>query len=386
MRDRVLFVDDDANLLSGLRRQFRRRYDMQVALGGDEALRLIAQEGPFAVVVADMRMPGMTGIELLEQLKRRHPDTVRMMLTGNADQQTAAEAVNQGAIFRFFNKPCDAATLAGGIDAGLRQYALVMAENALLEQTLAGSVKVLCDVLSLRDPALFGRALRVKEWAERLAAHLDMPQPWQVGMAAMLAPIGLVAVPPELLAAADGASSEQATEIVAQAPETARRLIANIPRLEEVAEMVAYQARGFDGSGVPKAGARATDIPLGGRILKLLYDLEAQIDGDVPTPADFNALAAHKSRYDPWVFAQARACLEVFGPTDALPERAGEYNQTLAELKPADRLLSDIETRDGRLVLARGAVLTKLQIERLRNFDRLYRLIEPIRVTRQPSG
>ena len=160
MSTRVLIVDDDTNLLAGLRRQFRNRFDLHFATGGDEALAAIDTEGSFAVAMVDMRMPGMDGVTLLAELHKRTPDTVRIMLTGNADQQTAVDAINKGHIFRFFSKPCAPEDLANGIEAGLRQYELLMAERVLLEKTLAGSVKVLVDVLSTIDPTGFGRATR----------------------------------------------------------------------------------------------------------------------------------------------------------------------------------------------------------------------------------
>ena len=93
---RILFVDDDPNLLAAFQRSFRKQYSFDTALGGAEALELVRSKGPYALALVDMRMPGMDGVELLENIRRISPDTVRMMLTGNADQQTAADAVNPG--------------------------------------------------------------------------------------------------------------------------------------------------------------------------------------------------------------------------------------------------------------------------------------------------
>ena len=77
--------------------------------------------GPFAVVVADMRMPGMDGVEFLQHVKEMSPDTVRIMLTGNADMQTAIDAVNKGNIFRFLTKPCPYETMTVAVNAGDRK-------------------------------------------------------------------------------------------------------------------------------------------------------------------------------------------------------------------------------------------------------------------------
>ena len=156
MADKILLVDDDPNLLSALQRQLRKRFDLTTAQGGEEALAAVRaaaeRREPFAVVLSDMRMPGMDGIEVLKQVKDIAPETVRMMLTGNADQQTAIAAINEGSILRFYTKPCPAEQLVAGLAAGVEQYRLVTAERDLFEKTLAGSIKVLADVVSMNDP------------------------------------------------------------------------------------------------------------------------------------------------------------------------------------------------------------------------------------------
>ena len=120
---------------------------------------MVEQKGPYAVVVSDMRMPGMDGIQVLTSIKGRWPDTVRVMLTGNADMQTAINAINEGSIFRFLNKPCSKEAMGKTLTAALVQFRLVTAEKVLLEQTLTGAVQVLTEVLSLVNPAAFSCAV-----------------------------------------------------------------------------------------------------------------------------------------------------------------------------------------------------------------------------------
>src|SRR6201999_3375578 len=103
MAEKILLVDDDSNILDGYRRSLGREFDLDTALSGQSALVLAAEKGPFAVVVSDMRMPGMDGVELLTAFRSKWPDTVRVMLTGNADRDTAVHAINEGSIFRFLN-------------------------------------------------------------------------------------------------------------------------------------------------------------------------------------------------------------------------------------------------------------------------------------------
>jgi ActR/RegA family two-component response regulator len=122
MKDKILLVDDDAMLLAGLKRQLRSQFCIETALSGKEALKIIDEKGPFAVVVSDYFMPGMNGIDFLCKVKKVDPDTVRMMLTGSADMSTAIQAVNEGSIFQFHPKPCPADTLGQAIKSGIDKY------------------------------------------------------------------------------------------------------------------------------------------------------------------------------------------------------------------------------------------------------------------------
>ena len=174
MNETVLIVDDDANLLAGLRRQLRGRFTVVTATGGEEALASLEQGEPPAVILSDMRMGGMSGVETLGRFKEKAPDTVRLMLTGNADLQTAIEAINNGHIFRFLTKPCPQDVLEAGLNAALRQHRLIMAEKELLEQTLAGSVKVLTDMLAMVAPESFARSGRMRAWLRKVVADLRL--------------------------------------------------------------------------------------------------------------------------------------------------------------------------------------------------------------------
>jgi response regulator RpfG family c-di-GMP phosphodiesterase len=380
LSDRVLIVDDDANLLAGLRRQFREGFNLRLAQGGAEALELVASEDPFAVVIVDMRMPGMDGISLLAELQRRTPDTVRMMLTGSVDQQTAVDAINRGQIFRFFTKPCPPEVLADGIEAGLHQYALVTAERDLLEKTLAGSVRMLVDVLSLTDPAGFGRASRVRDWCRDLIGELPGVQLWEIEIAAMLAWLGSVAVPPELMAKRDSGewltASEQ--EIIDRIPTTGRDIIANIPRLTRVAEIVYCCDRSFDGTrGFPWDKPVGNDIPIEARLLHILFDLAAEVEQTGFMSSAYVVLAARLGRYDPDLL---RLVHDHLLPSETGP--IGPFIQELpaAQLRVGHHLKSDLVTEDGRLILKAGNTLNGIQAERVRNLAVMYKFREPIRV------
>ncbi len=382
---KVLLVDDDVNLLAAFRRQYRNRFDMLFAPGGEEALKILSAEGPFAVIICDMNMPGLSGVETLNKARALYPDTVRMMLTGNADQKTAVDAINSGEIFRFFNKPCPVETMTSGIEAGLEHHRLIMAERELLEKTLAGSVQVLVDVLSVVDPHAFGQSLWLRETMIAVMEILSGRNGsyWENEIAALLSQIGWVCIPAPLVEKSrkGGALSPIEKEILYKMPETGAGLICNIPRLEKVAEIIRYQNKGYDGSGYPEDGLRGSDIPLGSRILKILLDGLALVEvGAVyPEKADFIELGKTPYIYDPEIFA---AVCTVF---DNKSRQEGGDVEEIRELPvslllPGQILLSDIEFVEGGLILAKGHILTESQIMKVNNLAKMREIQEPIRV------
>jgi len=200
MSDIALIVDDDVRLLEGLRRNLRGRVNVLTATDGSAALEILRDQGPIAVILCDMRMPGMDGIAVLRAARERFPETVRMMLTGNADQATAVDAINRGEIFRFLNKPCESDRLVAALEAGIRQYRLATGERELLEQTLAGSLRLLLDVLKLSGAGMADAIPNLRRWGRAIAQALQLPDPWKLDVALMLSEIGAVAIPPSIAA------------------------------------------------------------------------------------------------------------------------------------------------------------------------------------------
>src|ERR1700678_1843840 len=161
MSGKILFVHDGPAVLDGYKRMLHREFQVDTAVGGEQALATIQEHGPYAVVISDMRMPEMNGAQFLARVRATTPDTVRMLLTGYTDLNAAMDAVNEGNIFRFLTKPCEKEILATALTTGLVQYRLVTAEKELLEKTLMGSIKVLTDVLSAASPEAFGISMRI---------------------------------------------------------------------------------------------------------------------------------------------------------------------------------------------------------------------------------
>ena len=383
MAEKILFVDDDVNLLASFERNLRRRFQVETAEGGALGLEKIAGRGPYAVVVSDMQMPEMNGIRFLSAVKERSPDSVRIMLTGNADVEVAMGVVNEGNIFRFLAKPCGAEVLGKALDDALAQHRLITAEKDLLGKTLNGSIKLLTDILSVTDAPSFGRTQVMRELIAQIADKLGIQNGWEIHLAVMLAPIGFVTVPAEtaVKARAGEPLSDVEEEMVARLPDTAAKLLANIPRLEGVAKMVRYQQKHYDGSGFPADSVSGDAIPEGARLLKIFGDMtELQKTG----LSRLDALGEMDGRggwYDPRLLASVRAV--VGGSTEeATTIVSKSISVSVKELVPGMRLHSNVMTKDGLMIITAGHLLNEMTVEKIRNFDSISGIQEPIVVTR----
>ncbi|MDR3673158.1 MAG: response regulator [Holophaga sp.] len=384
MAKRVLLVDDESNVLQAYTRVLRRRFAMDVALGGAEALALM-EAGPYAVIVSDQRMPGMDGVELLSRVKERFPDTTRVMLTGNADQTTAMEAVNRGAIFRFLNKPCDSELLATTLEAGIRQYELVTAEKQLLEQTLKGSLQMLVELLSILDPISFGRAQTMAALAEGVARDLAMPEPWVLGIASILSQIGILTVPDGLVTKihTGGFLNSSEREIANRVPEIGSNLLRHIPRLEQVAEAILYMNKNFNGTGYPVDALKGEEIPLAGRILRVTTDYLNLVGTKRESRLAVIEMENRTAWYD---LAVVRSLLRVLKSMEPKEAETEIRELTLKDLRLGHLLGCDIQTAAGLLLVPSGTHLGLTHLEKLRNFARLGDIREPITVVIRRNG
>jgi DNA-binding NtrC family response regulator len=128
----ILIVDDEQAVLDGLVRSLRRsEYVVLCATSPEVALGLL-REHPVDLVISDHLMPGMTGLEFLKLVRDRFPDTVRIMLTGHADMDTAVKAINEGEIYRFLSKPCSQPELQVTVHLALEQLELSRENRRLL--------------------------------------------------------------------------------------------------------------------------------------------------------------------------------------------------------------------------------------------------------------
>ncbi len=359
MAEKILLVDDDNNILDGYRRSLSREFVMETAMGGEQALKLAADNGPYAVVVSDMRMPGMDGIQLLSKIKAQSLDTIRVMLTGNADTETAINAINEGSIFRFLNKPCSKEMMAKTLTAALVQYRLVTAEKQLLEQTLSGSIQVLTEVLSLVNPAAFSRAERARRYIHHIVTSMKLPNVWQYEVAAMMSQLGCVTLPSETIEAVysgEKLSANEQTQYDAH-PSVAYDLLSKIPRLEPIAWMIEHQnrpVREVDDS-------EKKDMRLGAEILRLTLAYEKLIHKGVSRTEAVHTLTGQNKNFSPQFFD---ALVELDPNSDE-----GEIRQCRIEALATGMIIQqDVRTGEGELLVSKGQEVTSPLLSKLKNF------------------
>jgi response regulator RpfG family c-di-GMP phosphodiesterase len=357
--EKILMVDDDRNLLDSFRRQFRKKVNLRTATSGADGVQAVQDGGPFAVVISDMQMPNMNGIEFLSKVRTISPNTVRIMLTGNANLDVAIDAVNDGNIFRFLNKPVDADQLYKTITDSVKQYRLITSEKVLLNKTLKGAVDLMADILSMVNPVAFSHSSRIKQYAHTIVNSLSLEDSWHYDLAAMLCQLGYISLPEDLVhKVAVGESLTQAErQHYNSHPAMGARLLKHIPRLEVVADMVAQQNDKVGKIEFQGKLSNEDKAILGGQILRVAIAYDQLISQGTDEQAAIEELKEDPANYDPILVetllqgSQNRKVEVMTLPID--------------QLEPGLILDQPIKTQAGTLLVAKGQVLSQAVLFRL---------------------
>lgn len=371
---RVLLVDDEPHVLAALTRHLKGRFDVSTARSGLDALKVLEATGPVAVVLTDMRMPGMSGSALQARVRERYPSTTRVILSGQSDLSDAIRAVNEGRIFRFVVKPCPPEVLIQVLTEGVEQHRIQTSEQRLVQETVRGAITALVEILSIVSPEAFGQAVRMRRLVREMGAVASIPTLWEAEMAAMFSRIGLIALPAPVISqvvAGRELSAEdfKMTELV---PGIADRLLTRIPRLENVRTMLRFVECNYDGSGNSEEVRRGEEIPWGSRALRIALDFDVLETQGLTVAQAIEALRARHGVYD-------RGLLDALQKLKSLAGHETLVCQA-TDLEPGMRLLEHVYDVPGTLVAARGQVLVPETVDRIRNLIEKPGIREPIRV------
>ena len=379
----VLCVDDEANILAALKRSLHGAgYGVLTAAGGEQALALLAQT-PVDVVVSDMRMPGMDGAQLLEQVHKRWPQVVRILLTGQANMDATVAAINRGRILRYISKPWDELDLLSAVREGVERQALEREKLRLeaLTQTQNEALRVLNVELESRVLArtaelgeanqklqrnhlkaikVFSNLLELR--GDQLAGH--------VFVAGLLHDIGLIGVLDKLLAKPVSRFAPDELALYRSHATVGEQSLMALDDMQPALPMIRGHHERFDGDGFPDRLAGAA-IPLGARILSVADAFDDLQTGQVVetklTVAEARTILrqGRGTQFDPEV-------LDVFLHITE-PKKPKPVQQALRMLSAAlesDMVLAaDLVSTRGVLMLSAGHRLTPSLIRRVREFE-----------------
>ncbi len=369
---RVLCVDDEPNVLAAMERNLFGAFEVVVANGGDAGLDAIHWGEPFTVVMSDMRMPRMDGATFLSKVREVSPDSVRILLTGQADVESSIAAINKGAIFRYLCKPCPKDDLIATLNDAVAQHRLIRAEKELLKTTLSAAVKTLTEVLAIVAPWAFQRAAFAQSCVRHALPKLEWPDGWIYTIAAALSQIGCVGIPAEIIQADAAQRRLSADEAIMlkEHPEVAFRLVERIPRMELVAQIILHQ----DGEVLPQA---PIEVARGAQLLHAALELERHSTRDSGLQRPWEILRAARPRIPEYI-TKALA--------DYRTDISGDRAARIRDLMPGWVVEEDIRTTNGLMVLTKGHELTDTAITALKRLLAASAIQEPIRVRCQANS
>jgi len=308
----VLFVDDEVNILKALQRLLRsEEMNVLCASRASEALELI-EKHPTQVVVTDQRMPEMSGVDLLAQVRERQPDVVRMMLTGYTEMKVAVDAINRGEIYRLITKPWNddelRATLRQAFDHAdlkseikrlnqvtreqnfklqdmnrnlegkVRDRTKQLAEkHQQLRTAYIQTIRTLSEAIDAKDAYTRGHSERVGVYASKIAREMNFPKDVieRVYIAGLLHDVGKIGVRDAVITKPERLTPEEYEEIK-QHPEIGYRILQPVEFLQDIAPCVRHHHEWYDGSnrGYPDR-LRGDQIPLPSRIILVADTVEA---------------------------------------------------------------------------------------------------------------
>ncbi|KVT79052.1 two-component system response regulator [Burkholderia territorii] len=410
----ILLVDDEPSVLSALKRVLRpARYEILTAESGEAALDILAST-EVDLIVSDMRMPNLSGAAFLARARSLYPDTMRILLTGYSDIASIVEAVNEGGVYRYLNKPWDDHDLLMTIEQALEQRrlrgeaarlaALTEAQNETLRRfnteletqvrarteelgqtvmfleaaqhdlksSFTAMVQVCASMIEMRCGSASGHAMRVGEIARRLALSAGMSSlhAQDVYFAGLLHGIGKLSLPDELLHKPIVKMTTDEHSLFQQHPLRAQMVLTPVAQLHKVASIVLHQYERFNGRGTPD-GLVGDAIPLGSRIVAIARDFEGLRNGEIGSPHSIEQAidVLHSQagvRYDPLLVARF---IELVRDPASLRIAASVAEIRSEQLREGMQLADDLRTHRGVLLMTKGSVMSAHQIELVRRFE-----------------
>lgn len=290
MRHKVLLIDDEPANLRLLNRVLGSDYQTFLAESGSEGIKVLEEE-ELSLVISDQRMPGMSGVQVLQEALRLQPEAVRILLTGYTDIQALIDAINSGQIYKYVQKPWDADDLKITVKRAIESFELKRANSQLIlelqtalsrvENLSIGAISALANALDAKCDYTSGHSVRVSRYALAIGRQLGLSaeELKDLELAGVLHDIGKIGVP-ETILWKPGRLDLEEQEIMSLHPTRSFEMILDIAEFERVRKWVLHHHEHLDGSGYPD-GLAGDDIPLGARIV-LVADAYDAMTSDRP--------------------------------------------------------------------------------------------------------
>lgn len=412
---RILCVDDERSVLMSLKRLLRGgQYDVSIAESGQEGLALIEKEAPFDLIISDMRMPEMDGAEFLATSVKTAPDSIRILLTGYADQEATVRAINDGKVFRYLHKPWDndelktiieeAITLKqendnqGDLNERLKNTLVkIKQESADLKAQIQKTNKLQRSKESILENAsddvklnyratirafanlINFRTKRSHHTAEEIVRHalaiskaleLDKGYLKEIEHAAVLYPLGLVTFSDRLLeGTTEPMTPDERTEYE-KYPIIGEQILAPIDALAGAAIIVRTQNENFDGTGYPD-NLQGADIPIASRVIRLARDFnELLVDGIKASDALDQISSLKGKLYDPEIVDVYIGLMQDKDFSTGIDE-----DNVLSTVLSTNELIEgmivsrDMYSSEGVLLLSKGMKIKDSTISKLMSFE-----------------
>lgn len=263
----LLLVDDEVNILNSLKRMLRKEgYNILTASNGIEGLEKLNSH-PVSLVISDQGMPGMNGVDFLRRVKKRSPETIRMMLTGYADIEVATAAINNGEVYRFVTEPWNEGEIKEVIHQALDRYNSTLELVDTLKSASLDTIKALSEAVELKDPYTRGHCEKVTQYALEIARRLNLPEGKikNLEYASYLHDCGKIGVDAKILNKPSQLTSKE-WALIKKHSEMGENVVNQVKLVRKVAPLIRSHHERYDGSGYPD-GLAGDEIPIGARII-----------------------------------------------------------------------------------------------------------------------
>ena len=314
---RILCVDDEPNILSALKRMFTLvGFSLTCVESGQEAIKLMESQN-FHIVISDMRMPSMSGVELFEHIKLTHPEVIKILLTGYSDLDSAIAAVNRGEVYRYFTKPWNESEIINTVQSAIeylnlktekdRLLAVTQAQNIQLNELVAtleekvqdrtqnltlanqrlkesyfSSIKSFSNLLDLRHMKLLDHSKLVADLSMKIgiSMNLDTEVCQELFISGLLHDIGKIGLSDRVLATKVFNLPQSDLEVYKAHGSMGSSCLKGLEGMKTISENIKYHHERFEGNGYPE-GLKAEKIPMGARILGVVETYFELLEGDL---------------------------------------------------------------------------------------------------------